>query len=99
MRVRNKCLFILCYVNLFFAFELQSILRELFFQFLWLVSIAGLGFGFRLRHGFLYCADFSIDSDSEMYVIGTEICPIYGYSTHLGKGSKSEPKSVETCSA
>ena len=32
---------------------------------------------FRLRHGFLYSADFSIgsDSDSKMRVIGTEIFP------------------------
>ena len=48
---------------------------------LWLISIAGLGFGFRLRHGFLYYAGISISSGSdsdpliEMYVIGTEICP------------------------
>ena len=46
-----------------------------------LISIAGLGFGFELKQGFLYYAHFSIGSDSdsdpliEMYVLGTEICP------------------------
>ena len=45
--------------------------------------------------------DFSICSDSdsdpliEMYGIGMEICPW----VHLGKGSESKSKSVETCSA
>ena len=59
-------------------------------HFYWLISIAGLGF--RLRHIFLYYADFSIGSDPliEMYVIGTEICPCNGYSNHLGKGSESK---------
>ena len=58
-----------CVISTFFAFELQSIFNELFFQFLWLISVTGLGFEFRLRHGFLYCEDFSIgaDSDSQTY--------------------------------
>ena len=46
-----------------------------------LISIAGLGFRFKFRYGFLHYAGFSMGSDSdsdpliEMYVIGTEICP------------------------
>ena len=48
--------------------------------------------------------DFSIGRDSdcdpliEMYVLEMEICP-RDRDPHLGKGSKSESESVETCSA
>ena len=43
-------------------------------------------------------SDLDSDPQTEMYVIGTEICPwdrdpsLNGYSTHLGKGSESESK-------
>ena len=57
-----------------------------------LISIAGLGFGFELKQGFLYYAHFSIGSDSdsdpliEMYVLGTEICPLKWVQYPFGKG-------------
>ena len=45
---------------------------------------------------------FSIGSDSDsdplirMYVLRTEICPLNRYSSHLGKGSKSESVQYNT---